>query len=72
MQMQVGRGLSMVARKGFEQKVKRLANMFTMNAKTLIVVNGKIDGVSVDKVIAALGADIQHRLTDTRLYLVRS
>ena len=71
MQMQVGRGLSMVAKKEFEQRVARLASMFTTTAKTLIVVNGKVDRVPVDKIIAALGADIHYRLTDNRLYLVR-
>lgn len=71
MMMQVGRGLSLVAKREFEQKVARLASMYRCNAKTLIVVNGKVDRVSVDKIIAALDADIVHRLTDNRLYLVR-
>lgn len=71
MQMQVGLGLKMVAKREFDLKVARIASMLRSNAKTLIVVNGKIEGVAVDKIVAAIEPGVEHRITENRLYLVR-
>lgn len=71
MLMQANRGLSMVAKREYERKVRRIASLIARNAKTLVIVNGKIEGVDVAKIIAALDSDIQYRQTPDRLYLVR-
>ena len=71
MLMEAGRGLSMVAKRAYEQKVKRLASLYARNTKTLIVVDGKVERVPVTQIIAALDADIQYRQTADRLYLAR-
>lgn len=71
MLMQANRGLSLVAKRAFEQKVRRIASLYACNAKTLVIVNGKIEGVDVAKIIAALDSDVKYRQTPDRLYLVR-
>lgn len=71
MLMEAGRGLSMVAKRAYEQKVKRLASLYARNTKTLIVVDGKVERVPVTQIIAALDSDIQYRQTADRLYLAR-
>ena len=68
---EVGKGLTMVARRAFQQKVNRLASLIRTNAKTMIVVNGKVEGVPTDKIIAALDKNVSFQLTENRLYLVR-
>jgi deoxycytidine triphosphate deaminase len=71
MLMQANRGLKMVAKRAYDQKVKRLASLYARNTKTLIVVDGKIEGVPVTQIIAALDSDIQYVQKENRLYLAR-
>lgn len=71
MLMEANRGLTFVAKRAYEQKVQRIASLLARNTKTLVIVNGKIEGIDVTKIIAALDSDIQYRQTADRLYLAR-
>jgi hypothetical protein len=70
MQMQVGRGLKMVAKMAFDKKLAKMASP-TRKAETYTIVDGKVDGVPVsvltDKVLE-LGNSFQQ--TADKLYII--
>lgn len=53
MTVQVGRGLKLVAKKAFDEKVAKLANP-TLKTANYTIVNGKVSGVPVSVLVDAV------------------